>query len=779
MFTVIVTEKGGDQKRLDFDKPEITIGRVQGNDIILPKGNVSKRHSRIVLKDGKFIIVDLKSTNGTYVNGRKITSPLVVKDSDKIYIGDFIITVEEPNGASVGVGANGPPASAPPLPSPPPSTSPPPSPMARKSAPLPPQPASRAASAADDDDGDDADDLPAQDLAPVRASGPPARATGGVPAASGAPLPPPPAPPARSTMPPPPLREPLAARPGAPPPAAARETGSRGALSDAPPVQPPMRDPASLGGASPPPAPGGLVAPGARRTASMGAAPPPPATGTPRLVGAGAHPAGTDPVAPPIASPLAIAPRNGEPDRTPVGLAPASAGPAIAPHAAPVAAVIPIVPTPAPAPAPPDPKKIKTLELQREIHDRLVTQLELARIPIERLAEESLWQRAESVIVDLVEHMDEAGSIPAFIDQDSLIKDTLNETLGLGPLEDLLADDSVAAILVNRHDRVLMERGGRLEHCEKAFSSEVALRQVIDRLVAPTGRRAETLAPILDLRLPDGARLTAVLSPLATRGPCLTLRKPRVGVVTMDDLVRASALSKPMADFLGVCVAARKNIVVCGGQGAAKAHVLAALSTQAAPGERIVSIEDVAELSLGRDAWIALEGRLADDTGKGGVSTADLLRAAKNLRPDRLVVGEVTGAEAHELLLSMASSHEGTLAGVAAEGARAALTQLETLARLGAGAASAAAVRGLVAATTQVIVHVARYADGAQRVTSISEVTGLRGEDIELRDLFQFQPQGRGPDGVIRGRFAGLGVIPRFYETLEARGIPADTSVFK
>jgi pilus assembly protein CpaF len=460
----------------------------------------------------------------------------------------------------------------------------------------------------------------------------------------------------------------------------------------------------------------------------------------------------------------------------PVVAPPPAIAPAAARDGAAAAAAAPLAPTPAPAPTPLDPKKLKVLELQREIHDRLAQQLELARLPIERLAEESLWQRAESVIVELVEQMDGAGQIPSFIDQDALIKDTLNETLGLGPLEDLLADDAVTAIFVNRHDRVLMERAGRSEHCDKIFSSELALKQVIDRLVAPIGRKAEG---ILDVRLPDGARLTAVLPPLATRGPTLALRKPRQGVVSVDDLVKAGVLSKAMADFLAVCTAARRNVVVCGGAGAAKAPLLSALAAACPPHERVVSVEETAELTLGRDAWIALEGSVADAEGKGGVGVAQLLAAARQLKPDRLVVGEVAGVEAWDLLLAMASACDGAFCAVAGEGPRAALASLETMARLGAGGATTRGVRELVAAGAHVIVHVARYADGAQRVTGISEVAGLRGDDFEIRDLFQFQPQGRGPDGVIRGRFVGLGNVPRFYDALEARGISADPSIFK
>jgi len=261
---------------------------------------------------------------------------------------------------------------------------------------------------------------------------------------------------------------------------------------------------------------------------------------------------------------------------------------------------------------PPDPNRAKVLELQREIHDRLVAQLDLTRIPIERLGDENLWQRAESAICDIVEQLDADGHLPGFVDQDTLIKDALNEALGLGPLEDLLADDEVTDILVNRPDRVIVSRGGRLQPFEKAFSSDGALRQVIDRLIAPSGRRAGDDAPLIDIRLRDGARLTAAIPPLAVRGACLTLRKPRRQMLSLDDLTRAGTLSTNIADFLATCVSARRNIVICGGGGAGKTTLAAALAALFPPGERIVTVEDVAELALGGDQWIALETRPPD-----------------------------------------------------------------------------------------------------------------------------------------------------------------------
>jgi pilus assembly protein CpaF len=246
----------------------------------------------------------------------------------------------------------------------------------------------------------------------------------------------------------------------------------------------------------------------------------------------------------------------------------------------------------------------------------------------------------------------------------------------------------------------------------------------------------------------------------------------------MDDLVRAGTLSSQMADFLGTCVAARRNVVVCGGAGAGKTSFLGAIAGLAPAAERIVSVEEVAELALARDHWIALESRPPDADGKGGVGLRDVLNAALRMRPDRLVVGELRGAEAFELVSAMASANDGSLVSVVAEGARSALARIESLARLGAREASGRGVRDLVAQACHVVVHLMRFADGVRRVSSVAEVTGGEGEGYGVRELFSFHVQGHGADGAVRGRFAGAGVVPRFYEALEARGLPADPAVF-
>ena len=767
MFTVIITEKGGEQRRQDFDKPEVTIGRVQGNDIILPKGNVSKRHSRIVFKDGKFIIVDLKSTNGTYVNGRKITSPLVIKESDKVYIGDFILTVEEGAGAMTGAGS--PQSSLGSTGSNPHLAANTPSPMA---------PSGSGGHPSHPNIGMGGPPVP--NLSPAHGS--PAMAGGqmaGDPLGGRKSIPPPPArrpvapaaapsedipinmDDAPQSAPPPPPRQQLE-RPTVPRAVQAKPTVDPNRISG---QRPAMMNRGTLDGVGhgPPGPPGGPNRDPLAMTAQQAAA-------------NNAAGRGLAATRPPIATATSAA-------APPVHTATSAAAAAVAhhapPHAAPMAPpVAQVVPPPSVIPvAPLDPRLARALELQRDIHARVAAQLDLARVPIDRLAEEALWQRAETAIVDVVEQLEGEGAIPSFIDQDALIKDSLNEVLGLGPLEDLLADEQVSDVLVNRPDRVLVDRGGQLVPYDKGFSSDTALRQVIARMVHASEGGFDDGLPFVDVRLRDGARLSAALPPMAVRGACLTLRKPRRVQWTLDDLVRGGTMSNQMAEFLATCVAARRNILIVGGAGAGKTTLLGALAAAVPAHERLITLEDVAELALARDSWIALETRPGGD-GRLGVGMKDLLGAAQRLLADRIFVGDVRGPEVFELITLLASARDGAAVTLAAEGTKASLARLEGLARLGAGDASPRAVRDLVGQAVHVVVHLLRYADGHRRVTSIAEVLGPEGEGLAVRDLFQFHVQGHGPDGTLRGRFLGAGIVPRFYELLEARGISADPQIF-
>ena len=423
--------------------------------------------------------------------------------------------------------------------------------------------------------------------------------------------------------------------------------------------------------------------------------------------------------------------------------------------------------------APLEPEVVKRLEVQHSILDRVVARLEIDDVPLDRLGDEDLWQKTESTIVDLVETLDSSGEMPGFIDQDLLIKEALNEALGLGPLEDLLAEEDVEEIIVDRRDRIVVGRGGVLSGSGKAFSSDEAFHRVVERLVAPTGHVIDENNPLVDVRLRDGSRLAAAVPPVAVRGACFTLRKPRAARHNLASLIEARALSPEMGDFLATCVGARQNILVCGAPGSGKSAVLAALALAAPEGERIVSVEEVSELSLDRDDWIALESRPGSSNGLATVDMQMVLRGALRMRPDRLVVGDIRGGEALELISAMASSHDGAMASIAGDGPQAALNRLTLMARLAAPGAAIDALRELSSEAIDVVVHVARYADGIFRVASIAEVRGLIMDGFDSQEVFSFR--GTTDDG----GFAAAGVIPEFYAKLEARGLPSDTSIFR
>ena len=780
MFTILIQEKGGEQRRMVFNKPEVTIGRVQGNDIVLPKGNVSKRHARIVLKDGKFIIVDLKSTNGTYVNGRKITSPLVVKDSDKIYIGDFIVGVDEAASGVEGDGASE-------------STTSPPGGSLAPSPPVdirPPRPTEAQPMAAMP--------IPMNNMGNAEPMFP-----------SPSPANPPPSAPPRSVPPrpaPQPQREPLSAREPAPPPVAPDPVVG-GPPARMPPISsPPPGRTARPGGTMPPPL-GSSNAPAFPSPSAPPAFPPPSA----------APAMDAPPFTPPAPAPSFAAPA---PAPTFASPAPAPSFPAPAPAAPPAPAPMPAIARPAvepvhstiggsgqPAPVLPlrdpangaaapkralvgqgakqrvgrsvsipsrrgvnveplDPKIVRMLDLQSNILERLRAKLDLDKIPMERLHEEDLWQRAERATIDLVETLDTSGELPKYIDQDTLIKETLSEALALGPLEDLLADEKIDEIIIDRRDRVVVGKDGQLRGSGKAFSSDEVFERVVKRLVAEAGAKIDDATPIVDLRMRDGTRLTAAVAPVAARGACLVLKKPTTPMPLLSDLGSQGAMSPGMADFLATCVTARRNILVCGGPGSGKTTVVAALAAASPKGERVVSIEEIGELSIARDEWIQLETRAG--VGKMvSVGLSNLLETALRLVPDRLVVGEVRGDEALPLVHALNASVDGAIVAMTGEGANAALSRLATLARV--AGAHEGAIRELVAQAFEIVVHVARTSDGSIKVLSIEEVLGYNEMEFDTRVLFEQ----RG------AAFSPTGHVPKFYSELEARGIPADQAVFR
>ena len=415
-----------------------------------------------------------------------------------------------------------------------------------------------------------------------------------------------------------------------------------------------------------------------------------------------------------------------------------------------------------------DPKVVKMLDLQSNILERLRAKLDIDKIPIERLHEEDLWQRAERATIDLVETLETSGELPKYIDQDTLIKETLSEALALGPLEDLLADEKIDEIIIDRRDRVVVGKVGQLRGSSKAFSSDDVFERVVKRLVAEAGAQIDDAHPLVDLRMRDGTRLTAAVSPVASRGACLVLKKSPTTMPQLSDLVPQNAMSSGMADFLATCVTARRNILVCGGPGSGKTTIVAALAAASPAGERVISIEEVAELAIPRDEWIQLETR----PGSGRHTPIDLghlLETALRLVPDRLVVGDVKGRETLPLVSALCSSIDGAIVAMTGEGAPTALNRIVTLARISAPGAADSALRELVAQAFEIVIHVARWHDGSIRVLAIDEVVGCTDTTFDTHELFQWRD----------GNFVATGTVPRFYAELEARGIPADKAVFR
>ncbi|MBA3396110.1 MAG: CpaF family protein, partial [Deltaproteobacteria bacterium] len=415
-----------------------------------------------------------------------------------------------------------------------------------------------------------------------------------------------------------------------------------------------------------------------------------------------------------------------------------------------------------------DPKVVKMLDLQSNILERLRAKLDLDKIPVERLHEEELWKRAERATIDLVETLETSGELPKYIDQDTLIKETLNEALALGPLEDLLADERVDEIVIDRRDRVVVGKDGQLRGSGKAFSSDEVFERVVKRLVAEAGGVIDEARPLVDLRMRDGTRLTAAVTPVASRGACLVLKKAPAQMAQLADLVGQNTLSSGMADFLTTCVTARRNILVCGGPGSGKTNLVAALAAASPAGERVISIEEISELAIPRDEWIQLETR-AGNGHNASIDMAHLLETALRLTPDRLVVGDVRGREALPLVSALCTSVDGAIVAMAGDGASAALGRLMTLARVGMPVSNDGALRELVAQAFEIVLHVARWTDGTMRVMAIEEVTGCTETTFETHALFQFRD----------GTFVATGTVPRFYAELEARGIPADQAVFR
>ncbi|ADO72757.1 ATPase, T2SS/T4P/T4SS family [Stigmatella aurantiaca] len=596
MFLITLAEKGGGSEQIEFEKNEISIGRLGDNDIVLAKGNVSKYHSRIVSKDGKFIVVDMKSTNGTFVNGKKIAAPMVLKPTDKVYIGDYIINVEAlPEGGARGADAG-------------------------QDEELPPEEEPY------DEGYDDGQGEEPYEEEPYEEE-----------------------PPARSA-------EPLAAK---------------------------SSMPASLAAAM------------ARNKRKV------------------------------------------------------------------------------------DPRIERYTRLQKEIHDRLIEYLDLRRMDMDRLGDEELWRRTEKAIRDIIDQMDADQELPEDVDREELLTDVINEALGLGPLEAFLASDEISEIMVNHANQIYIERKGKLIMSEKTFSSNQAVLGVIERIVAPIGRRIDESSPLVDARLKDGSRVNAIIPPLALKGPCITIRKFKKDSLKIQDLIKYKTITAQMAEFLEMCVKARKNIVISGGTGSGKTTTLNIISSFIPDDERIVTVEDAAELQLPQDHWVQLESRPPNLEGKGAITIRDLVKNCLRMRPDRIVVGECRSGETLDMLQAMNTGHDGSLTTLHANTPRDAIARLETMVLMSGMELPVKAIREQIASAVHIIVQQTRFSDGTRKICFITEVAGMEVDIVTLQDIFYYKQDGFTEDQKVRGRFVASGFVPKFYDDLQRKGIPVNMSIFR
>jgi pilus assembly protein CpaF len=417
---------------------------------------------------------------------------------------------------------------------------------------------------------------------------------------------------------------------------------------------------------------------------------------------------------------------------------------------------------------------------RKRVHDQLLETIDLRRRDLTRMSDIELRAETEKLVRDI---LDELTDLPPSIDRQALRKEVLDEAVGLGPLEDPLADDSVTEIMVNRADEIFVERKGQLERYPLAFTSDRAILGVIERIVAPLGRRIDESSPLVDARLKDGSRVNAIIPPLALKGPTLTIRKFAKKRLGAEDMVAYGSVDQSMVEFLELCVKERKNLVVSGGTGSGKTTLLNVLSNFIPDGERIVTIEDAAELRLNHSHLVSLESRPTNIEGRGAVTIRDLVRNALRMRPDRIVVGECRGGEALDMLQAMNTGHEGSLTTLHANTPRDALARMETLVLMAGMDLPIGAIREQIASAVDIIVQQTRFACGSRKVTSITEISGIENGKILLQELFRFEQRGYGASssggmGKVQGGFSGCNAIPSFYDELRERGVDCDLTLF-
>jgi pilus assembly protein CpaF len=405
-------------------------------------------------------------------------------------------------------------------------------------------------------------------------------------------------------------------------------------------------------------------------------------------------------------------------------------------------------------------------EMKSRLHKALINRMDLTKLAAltQEQVHAEVSRLAESVLAQEAMPLSTA-------ERDRLVNDVQHELFGLGPLEPLLTDPTISDILVNSYSTIYIERRGKLEVTNVAFKDNEHLMRVIERIVSSVGRRIDESSPMVDARLRDGSRVNAIIPPLSIDGPVLSIRRFGTTPLRIDSLIENKALTRDIADMLEMCVNARLNVLISGGTGAGKTTLLNALSAYIPENERIVTIEDSAELQLQQPHVVRLETRPANIEEKGEVTQRDLVRNALRMRPDRIVIGEVRGGEAIDMLQAMNTGHDGSLTTIHANTPRDALARLETMIQMTGMRLSDRAMRQQIASALDLVVQVARLSDGTRRLTAISEITGMEGETITMQEIFQFERTGVDSQGQVIGRFRPTGIRPRFAERLKACGL--------
>lgn len=408
------------------------------------------------------------------------------------------------------------------------------------------------------------------------------------------------------------------------------------------------------------------------------------------------------------------------------------------------------------------------------IHQALLSRLDLEAM--ESLTQERLKDELRQMVERLLV---EENLVLNAGERRNLVRDIQHEMLGLGPLEPLLADPTVSDILVNTASQVYVERKGRLELTDVTFDDNDHLMKIIDKIVSRVGRRIDESSPMVDARLPDGSRVNAIIPPLAIDGPIMSIRRFSVTPLLVNDLINFKSMSNEMAQFLGALSQGKVNILISGGTGSGKTTLLNILSSHIPPSERIVTIEDAAELQLQQPHVVRLETRPPNIEGRGEVAQRALLRNALRMRPDRIILGETRGGEALDMLQAMNTGHEGSMTTIHANTARDALARLESMIAMAGVDLPARAARAQVASAIGVVVQANRLSDGTRKLTSIYEITGMEGETVTMQEIFSFKQTGVSKEGAVQGYFAATGVRPRFWDRMVSRGISLPESLFE